>query len=470
MSGYVNTMVQAALDWFAGHRLGACLRGAPGGSAGEPIGESGARAACIDNARLCTVVTMSASSPTPPNAPAAVSSAPGPAPTPPPSPWLVLNVISQLAFGLLAMTLCLPSMQEWGAIFGAQPSQVQLTFSAYVLSYGVLQVLYGPLSDRHGRRRILIVGLSIAALGSAAAALAPDIETLAAARALQGAGAAAGMAAGRAAVQDLFQGPQRTRVMAYVGMAMGVCPPLAIIIGGQLHVQLGWQSNFVLVTLCALGLIVAAWRGLPGPPPAPAVRTHWLRDLLQSYARLLREPVFLLHVAILALGVAAFYAYLSGAPLVLGSYGVGPDHIGWYTMSVPIAYIVGNFATTRLAHRRGPHWLMRRGQGLNVAGLVLMVGLGLAGVDTPLVFALPLVLMGLGHGLLVPTCLARTVGLLPALAGAAAAATGLMQQILGAIGGYSVGWVSLDGVTGLGLLMLGYTLASVVALMMLRGR
>ncbi|NWL95577.1 MFS transporter, partial [Klebsiella pneumoniae] len=84
-------------------------------------------------------------------------------------------------------------------------------------------------------------------LGSVVAALATDLPTLVAGRVLQGAGSAAGMVVGRALIQDLFQGPQRTRVMAYVGMAMGLCPPLGTIVGGQLHVGLGWQANFVLM-------------------------------------------------------------------------------------------------------------------------------------------------------------------------------------------------------------------------------
>ncbi len=144
-----------------------------------------------------------------------------------PSLWRVANVVAQIGFGLLAMTICLPSMQEWSAIFGSSQAAVQWSFSAYVLTYGALQLVYGPLSDRHGRRRVLMAGLLLAGIGSLLAALASDITALIAARALQGAGSAAGMVAGRASVQDLFAGPQRTRVMAYVGMAMGLIPPLA---------------------------------------------------------------------------------------------------------------------------------------------------------------------------------------------------------------------------------------------------
>lgn len=386
-----------------------------------------------------------------------------------PSPWLVLNVIGQLAFGLVVMTLCLPSMQEWGDIFGAEQSSVQLTFSAYVLSYGALQLLYGPLSDRVGRRRILIFGLVLAVLGSVWAVLATSLSSLILARFVQGAGAAAGMVAGRAMVQDLFEGPQRTRVMAYVGMAMGVCPPVATIIGGQLHVHLGWQSNFVLMGLMALGLLWAAWRGLPVRAQRPPVQAHWLRELVASYQRLLAQRAFVLHVAILSLNTATFYAFLSGAPIVLRSYGVGPALVGWYIAAVPLCYILGNYLTSRLAHRVGELRMMVLGQACTFVGLAGVVALALAGIHTPLAFSLPVALMGLGHGFMVPPYLVRTVGLIPALAGAAAAVAGTMQQFVGSAGGYAIGWVPHDGPIYVGLLMLAFNVLAIGAHVRLYG-
>ena len=389
-------------------------------------------------------------------------------PDTPPHGFLIANLLAQIAFGLLAMTVCLPSMQEWGAIFGAEQAGVQLTLSGYLVAYGALQLLYGPLSDRHGRKRILMIGLAVAGIGSLLAALAPDLPSLIAARVLQGAGSAAGMVVGRAMVQDLFRGPERTRVMAWVGMTMGFCPPLATVIGGQLHVALGWQSNFLLVAVLAAVLLVAAWRGLPTREPAAALDTHWLHDMGMAYARLAREPAFLLHVAILAMTTAAFYVFLGGAPIVLGGYGVGPADIGWYIMCVPFAYVAGNFLTSRLIRRQGDRRRMDLGQLLTLAGIALL--LALAGVGSPLAFALPLMLLGIGHGFLMPPALAGTVGAVPALAGAGAAVAGLMQQLMGALGGYSVGLVSHANTVNLGLLMLAFTLCAMAAQFLLRRR
>lgn len=383
---------------------------------------------------------------------------------------LIGNLLAQIGFGLLAMTLCLPSMQEWGAIFDTRQADVQLTFSGYVVAYGALQLVYGPLSDRHGRKPILMLGLVVAGLASVMAALANDMATLTAARVMQGAGSAASMVVSRSMVQDLFSGPQRTRVMAYIGMALGMCPPLATLMGGQIHVRLGWQANFVLLAVLAAALLLAAWLGLPRvAKPAPATG-HWLRAMLSAYARLMREPRFLLYVAILATTTATFYAFLAGAPIVLKGYGIGPDGIGWFIMAVPLSYILGNFMTSRWIQQLGESRVMAWGQALTLGGLTLMLALGLANVQTALAVALPLLFLGFGHGLINPPALAGTVSVVPALAGSAAAVAGLMQQLTGATGGYLVGLVPHQGAVNLGWMMLGFALLAAVAQFFLHKR
>jgi DHA1 family bicyclomycin/chloramphenicol resistance-like MFS transporter len=371
------------------------------------------------------------------------------------------TLLALLAFGLLSMTICLPSMQQWAQQLNTTQAQVQLTFGAYVVAYGAFQLVYGPLSDRHGRRPMVMIGLAVAVVGMAMAALAPTIEALVAARFVQGAGAAACMVLGRAAVQDLFAGPRRTQMMAYVGMAMGLCPPLATVIGGQLHVHAGWQANFVLMGVVGLLLMPAAWRGLPAAAPRPsgAPRQSLWADLRQ----LLRHRAYRLNVAILALSGASFYAFLGGAPVLLGHLGVGPGEVGFFIMLIPMSYIVGNFAATRLVMRRGEAWMRQWGSRATALGLAGVVGLSLLGWHHPLAFVLPLLLLGIGHGLWVPATLASTVGAVPALAGSAAAVAGVTQQLLGAAGGYAVGWIPLTTAAPLGLLMLVITLAGIAA-------
>ena len=409
--------------------------------------------------------------------------------TPRVRPALIANLLGQIAFGLAIMTICLPSMQEWGLLFDTDQAGVQLTFSGYVAAYGVLQLLYGPLSDRHGRRPVLLLGLGLALVGSVLGALAPNLTVLTLARVIQGAGGAAGMVVGRSLIHDWFTGPDRTRMMAYVGMAMGVCPPSATILGGYLHVNLGWQANFVLMAVLSLLLLVAAWWGLPAGRPqahsaaapvtvAPgangavpataaaastAMTTSVWQRMLSSYKQLLGNGSFLMYLVILSCTTSAFYTMLGGAPIVLKSYGVGPDGVGFYIMFGPLSYIVGNFLTSHLVHRLGERRVMVWGQGITFSSVVFMVGLSVLGWKAPLAFALPLILLGFGHGLLVPPALTGSIGLMPALAGSAAGVIGLMQQWVGALGGYSVGWVSHEDATHLGLLMAVFAATSVLA-------
>lgn len=375
---------------------------------------------------------------------------------------LMANLIAQLAFGLLVMTVCIPSMQDWPATFGASQAAVQLTFSAFVAAFGGFQLVYGPVSDRIGRKPVLLFGLALAVAGLVLAASATALPQLTLARALQGAGCAAGMVTARAMVQDLFTGSERTRMMAFIGMAMGLAPPLATVLGGQLHVRLGWQSSFVLMAALGAVLLVAAWRGLPVRPRQP-VSAAGAAQLLAGYGRLLRQPAFLLYVAMLASTTATFYSFLAGAPIVLKGYGVTPEQVGWTIMSIPLAYIVGNLLTTRLIRSHGERWIMALGQAATVTSVLLVLALGLAGARSPWALAMPLLLLGVGHGLLAPPTLTGTVGLIPALAGSAAAVAGLVQQLNGALGGLLVGLVPHEGQVNLALLMLGWTLLGVLA-------
>ncbi|MCZ8294167.1 MAG: multidrug effflux MFS transporter [Hylemonella sp.] len=384
-----------------------------------------------------------------------------------PGGWLMATLLLQIIFGVVAMTLCLPSMPTWATEFNASQASVQLTFSAYVAAFGGLQLVYGPWSDRIGRKPLLLGGMALVLLGSVIAALAPNLAVLVLGRVLQGAGGAAGMSVGRAMVQDFFSGRERTRMMAYVGMAMGTCPPLATLLGGQVHVALGWQANFWITAGLAALALLAAWRGLPTRKPVHAITTHWLTALFSAYGRLLREPTFLSYVLIMAMLTSAFYCFLSGAPIVLTHYGVPPDRMGWYIMAVPIPYIFGNMLTSRLVHHMGDRRLMGLGFFAVQAGLWLMLLLAWGGLHTPWAFALPLTLLGLGHGLIAPPAISGSVGLIPALAGAAAAVAGASQQVMGAFGSYVVGLLDHEGPVNLGLLMMGFSLMGGVAQLLL---
>lgn len=386
----------------------------------------------------------------------------------PPARFVLINLLCAIGFGLVAMTICLPSMPEWAQLFNVAQASVQLTFSMFVVAFGVTQVVYGPLSDRYGRRRLLLFGFGLAAVGSLAGAMASDLTALTIARLVQGAGAGAGMVLGRAMVQDFFSGADRSRAMAYVGMAMGLCAPIATVVGGQLHVHFGWRANFVLIALLAGVLMISIWRVIPADTVTRTGQAHWLREMLDAYAQLMRVPAYLAYVAILALSTASFYIYLAGAPSVLVNYGVGPAEVGFFIMFVPISYIVGSFLTSRLVKYFADPGLMLVGQCISLAGIVILLILALIGVPSPFAVAGPLILLGLGQGLLMPPTLVGTVSVVPALAGAAAGAAGLAQQLCGAFGGYAIGLFDHRGAVKLAVLMLLFMGAAFASQLLLR--
>ena len=378
---------------------------------------------------------------------------------------LIANLLGSIAIGLFSMTVCLPSMAEWSEIFATSQARVQLSFSAFVIGFGGAQLFYGPLSDLYGRRRVIVFGLSVAVVGALLAAFSQNLSMLIAARFVQGAGASAGIVVGRAMVQDFFAGPDKPRVMAYVGMVMGLCPPFATILGGQLHVHLGWRAAFFVAALLALILVVSNSLLLPRTADEAHERPHWFADMLSAYRRLLRIPEFLGLCVILSMCTGSFYIFLAGFPVVLANYGVGPAQVGWYIAIVPLSYILGNFITTRLIRTVAEKRLMYCGHVITLLGIGLAWVLAANGIHSALAVTLPLLGLGLGHGLLMPSTLAGTVGVAPALAGAAAAIAGVMQQLFGGVSGYVIGLVDLTDARAFALLLMLFMATSLLAQM-----
>ncbi len=351
----------------------------------------------------------------------------------------LLVLVANVGIGLMAMTICVPSMPAWEGVFQATTADVQLTYSAYLLAFALMQLFCGPLSDRFGRRPVILVGLVIVVAGGALAAVAPTIEVLIAARAIQAGGATAGMVVGRALVQDMFDGSDRTRVLAYMGIAMGATPPVFVLLGGYLHAYVGWQSTFVFVAVAAALLFVTSALVLPPVPRRRPPADQPRQNFLSVYAMLLGNRVFLMYALAIAGCSTAFYVYLAGTPAVLNRLGVGPESVGWYLLFCTGAYVCGNFLTTRIVHRVGERRLLGFGETVAMVGPLLALAIGLSGNESAAIFLLPLILMGFGHGLVIPPSLTGAIGQHPQHAGAAAAVSGSMQQAGGAIAAYALG-------------------------------
>jgi DHA1 family bicyclomycin/chloramphenicol resistance-like MFS transporter len=339
-----------------------------------------------------------------------------------------------VAFGAISTDMYLPAMPSIGVYFGAEPGLVQLTLSVFFAGFALAQLAYGPLSDRYGRRPVMLGGLVVYFLGCGACALAQSIEQLIAGRFLMSLGACAGPVLGRAVVRDIFGQERAAKALAYMGMIMGLVPAVAPILGGYITANFGWRGNFIFLTVFAtLCLISTAlllretnqWRN----PEATRIRR-----MAAIYWELLHNRTFLAYALALTFGFTALTAFVSNSSFVLvRAMGVPVEEFGYYFSAVVIGYMIGTFISTRLS---GPLGLARTailGASLMAAGAAVAVTLAFAGLNTPSAVVFPAAAMLIGIGLLFPNALAGAIGPFFDRAGSASALLGFIQMSMGAV-------------------------------------
>ena len=350
----------------------------------------------------------------------------------------------------MALNIFVPSMPGLQATFGVSYATAQLTLTLYLIGTAVCQLFYGPLSDRFGRRPVLLAGQGLFVVGSLAAALAPTIEVLIAARAVQAIGGASGMVIGRAIVRDLYGREKSASVLGYITVAWVLAPMLAPTLGGYLDSLGGWAASFffltgvgALVWLAALAGLHETHRGRSG-----AARVS---GLLLGFSRLLRAPKFMAYSLTLAFGSGVFFSFLAGAPYIMVVVlERSPLDYGLWFIVVSLGFMAGNALAGRYAERIGIDLMIGYGVTLTFLGTTTSLILILAGYMSPLSIFLPMILVALGNGLALPNGVAGAMSIDPALAGTAAGLAGFLQIGLGAVLSQSVGslqylspWASL---------------------------
>jgi DHA1 family bicyclomycin/chloramphenicol resistance-like MFS transporter len=241
---------------------------------------------------------------------------------------LILGTLS--AFGPLSIDMYLPSLPAITREFRTDTATTQLTLSLYFIGLAAGQALYGPIADRYGRKRPLLVGCALYALASLACALAMSIESLIGLRLAQAIGGCAGMVIARSAVRDLFDERNSARMYSFLMLVMGLAPITAPLIGGQLLVAFGWRAIFWL--LCGFGLlcVIMVLFGLPETLPEERRIRAGLGQALAIYGRLLADRRFMGYALAGAFVSSGMFAYISGSPFVfIELYGVAPQNYGW---------------------------------------------------------------------------------------------------------------------------------------------
>lgn len=353
---------------------------------------------------------------------------------------IIVIVASLVAVGPLSIDTYLPSLPAIAAEFGATAALVQQTVSAYFLGLAAGQLLSGPLSDRFGRRRVLLVGLGLYLLASLACVFAATINVLISARAVQGLGASATTAAGRAVVRDVWAGRRAARGMSYVMMVMAFAPLLAPLIGGQIFAYLGWRAIFWLMLgfgALLIGLVLLRLPETNGPARRAGVR---LAATFHAYGHVLTSARAWSYLLCGGLSYAAMFAYIGGSPFVyVEFFGVNPQVFGFLFALNVIALTGANWLNSRYVNRLGYRRLLGYGTAVSLAGTLalLVVSLtatgGLIGVVVTLLVAVGPV------GMVGANAIAGVMNLYPRNAGAASALFGLSQYGFGAVAGLLVG-------------------------------
>lgn len=350
----------------------------------------------------------------------------------------VLVAIS--ALGPLALNIFMPSMPGLARQFGVEYGTVQLTLTLYLVGLSLAQLVYGPLSDRYGRRPALLWGLALFLAGSLICTFAPSIEALMLGRMLQAIGGCAGLVLGRAIVRDLYDRDRSAAMIGYVTMAMTLAPMLAPALGGYLDIWLGWRSSFAFCSVA--GAAVMLWVVLVLPETlTPGGGGEGLSGLLRGYRDLLRSPAFCGYAFQTAFTSGVFFAFIAGAPFVVVTVlGLPPSSYGLWFVVVSAGYLAGNFLTGRFSVRFGIDRMIAAGATIALLGIAAQAAIGWLGLlSLPAIF-LPMAIVALSNGLTLPNGTAGAISVNPRAAGAAAGLAGALQMLTGAAAAVLVGY------------------------------
>ena len=384
---------------------------------------------------------------------------------------LLALLVAMSGVGSLSLNILVPALPSLAMKFDADPAHVELTVSLYILGLAAAQLIFGPLSDRFGRRRVVLAGLALATVASTSAIFAGGIASLVAWRVLQSLGASSGQTIGRAIIRDLYERDRAASMIGLVTSVVVLMPMAAPLIGGILDTLLGWEAVFVFSA--ALSVLVLAWAALalPETHKGTGERNRFRSDLRALAA----SPRFFGYALCAGLGSAPFFSFLGGAPhVVISMLGRTSAEYGLWFFIPSLGFMAGNFIVSRVATRLGIDMMIWWGITFTIAGALLnvIVYIALPGWEMATIF-LPQIVVGIGNGLLLPTAVAGAVSIRPQVAGTASGMTGFIQMAICAgaaqLSGYLVARAS-NAIPMLLLILIFGLATATAAAVLVRGR
>jgi len=349
------------------------------------------------------------------------------------TPWRLLALLMAMtAIGPATLNIVVPALPGLVTRLASDTGTVQLILSLYLLSLATAQLLLGPLSDRFGRRPVVLAGLALSVVASLAAIAASSIGALIGARVVQAIGASTGIVIGRAIIRDLFARDRAAAMIGLVTTAIVIAPMVAPMIGGILDTAFGWEAIFLFLAVFSGVVLLWAVFVLPETRPVRVAQSPGM--LIQEWRALIGSAKFHGYVLCGALGSASFFTFLGGGPYVVVTLmGRSSAEFGVWFAVTSLGYMSGNFTASRLSQRFGVDAMI-------VIGIVFqLIGAGLTALLVatmpeagPAIIFLPQLMISFGNGLLLPNAIAGAISVRPQAAGAAAGMTGFTQMAIGA--------------------------------------
>jgi MFS transporter, DHA1 family, multidrug resistance protein len=344
------------------------------------------------------------------------------------------------AVGPLSVDTYLPSLPDIGRELAASSAQVQLTISFYLVGFALGQIVYGPLSDRHGRKPVLLAALVLFSTAGLACAFASSIHALIIARFFQAFGGAGAVVLARAIVRDLYSGTRAGREFSLMGTIMGLAPIIAPLIGSVLQMAFGWRAIFVALVVVGSIAAVLAWYLLPETLKTRAPEPVSLLSSVGVYRTFMKNRVFLAHLGIVTCSFMGLFAWISGAPFVLQDlYGLSALEFGVAFALGSAGYLLGTVLAAGIVTHIGlDRTIGLGGLALALGGLAMVAAVAL-GLTSAASLVLPAAFYLAGLGLAMPQGFAGAMSPFPGRAGAASSLIGFTQQTSAAALGAAVG-------------------------------
>ena len=344
------------------------------------------------------------------------------------------------AIGPLSTDMYLPSLPDIARQLHSSTAQAQFTISSYLVGFAVAQILYGPISDRHGRKPVLLTAIALYCAASLVSAFSTSIEMLIIARVFQAVGGSGGIVLTRAIVRDIYSGARAGRELSVIGSVMALAPVLAPLAGGVLQTAFGWQSVFLTLVVAGLAMGATVWLFLPETLKTRAVEPVSVASMARSYGVVARNPAYLAYLSIAAASFAGLFAWISGTAFVLQDlYGLTAFDFGVAFAFGSIGYMTGAALAARLVERFGIDGMLGLGAcACAVGGLGMIVAVA-SGLSSAWSLVLPMAVYLAGMGMVLPQAIAGAMTPFPERAGAASSLFGFVQQTVSAICGAIVG-------------------------------